>query len=270
MDWYLVRDREREGWMNMAIDAVMVENPPALPVLRFYSWNPPAVSLGLNQTNEALNRSEFQKRGLDLVRRPTGGRAVYHGNEITYSVIIPEKNLLYSHTTHELYCMISKALAFGLKHAGIDAEIMRNKSGDAVRAKSNLECFSSTARYEIKYNGRKLVGSAQRRMASAVLQHGSVLLENSQEILKNLFNGKKQPNGSKRYKDDNINSDIVSANLDRHTIIDSIVRGFENELNCVFADFDDYDMYIENIRSLKKVFSIYSALENSVPAEIRE
>ncbi len=149
------------------------------PTVRLYGWAPPAISLGWNQSAEEVDEPSAAAAGIDIVRRPTGGRAILHADELTYSVImrVTGRHVL------AVYDEISRALVTGLQRLGADVAIEKSQPHfpSLYREASAVACFSSSARYEIKHHGRKLVGSAQRRYAAAdgsevVLQHGSILL----------------------------------------------------------------------------------------------
>ena len=146
-------------------------------VLRLYRWQPWAISLGYHQNEAEVDAARCSADGIDVVRRPTGGRAILHAEELTYSVVMPvdERGVL------KVYNDISRALLQGLKLFGVAAEHQRQQPGVGgnPRLASSIPCFSSSARYEIGWKGKKLVGSAQRRYSkddcSVVLQHGSIL-----------------------------------------------------------------------------------------------
>lgn len=156
----------------------------ALPMFRLYGWQPWSVSLGANQKETDINYVECKKRGFDIVRRPTGGRAVLHGNELTYSVVLPLPEKM---TVHDVYREIHIILLKGLKRLkaeGLDFEQSQAQFRDIYKSSgSSMSCFASSARYEIAYQGRKVVGSAQRLFGKTLLQHGSILLGPGHEQL---------------------------------------------------------------------------------------
>jgi lipoate-protein ligase A len=149
------------------------------PVLRFYDWQRPTVSLGYNQKAGEVDLEYCRLHGIDVVRRPTGGRAVFHNAEFTYSVIAPEDEPLLSGGVLEAYRSIGRALLEGLRVLGISAQMQRSETrGQSVRG--SALCFAAAGRYEITVQGRKLLGSAQRRMEGVILQQGSLLLSQPQ------------------------------------------------------------------------------------------
>jgi lipoate-protein ligase A len=144
-----------------------------------YGWQPNAISLGWNQSLDPIDQVKAETECIDVVRRPTGGRAILHSEELTYSVVmrVKGKNVL------SVYDDISRAIVTGLLEFNIPIAIEKNQPvfSSLYKTTSGAICFSSAGRYEIKYYGKKLVGSAQRRYAvdngeEVVLQHGSVLL----------------------------------------------------------------------------------------------
>lgn len=181
--WRLMVDEPAPGAWNMAVDEALleaVERGEALPTLRLYRWRPAAVSLGYFQEWErAVDEAACRELGVDVVRRLTGGRAVFHDVEVTYSVTLPPGHLLAGETVMDGYRRISDALREGLRGLGVDADLARPEPTPAGQGRDALAgaCFDSASRYEIEWRGRKLVGSAQLRRASGgVLQHGSIPL----------------------------------------------------------------------------------------------
>jgi lipoate-protein ligase A len=161
----------------MAVDEAIAQAIAAglvPPTLRFYAWEPPCVSLGRNQPAKGVNLAACAYRGYDVVRRPTGGRAILHTDEMTYSVVAsPDHPLMHGYVL-DSYLRISHGLVAGLGRLGIDAEEApgTNRAGPEVSA----ACFEVPSAYEIVAAGRKILGSAQARRSTSVLQHGSLPL----------------------------------------------------------------------------------------------
>jgi lipoate-protein ligase A len=182
MDWQFLNSGLASGDVNMGVDTKLAQDllfEPRLNTLRVYGWQPPAISIGHHQSIDEIDARSAQSAGIGVVRRPTGGRAILHANEVTYSVVmtVRGKNIL------DVYNGISRALVRGLRTLGVDAVLEKNQPHFPSLYKSNtsVACFASSARHEIKVAGKKLVGSAQRRFARSdggevVLQHGSILL----------------------------------------------------------------------------------------------
>lgn len=176
--WRLIVEKKpRSGAANMAMDQSIAEACAAgdsLPTLRFYRWEPPAVSLGRHQPLSDVDLDAVSERGYDIVRRPTGGRAILHTDELTYSVCAPAHEPRVQGSVMDAYLRLSNALLSGLHSLGLHAD----KAGGDVRAGPDVSaaCFEVPSAYEITAGGRKLLGSAQSRRAGYVLQHGSLPL----------------------------------------------------------------------------------------------
>ncbi len=152
-----------------------------VPVLRFYTWDPAAVSIGrFQKIEDAVNADACKRHGFDIVRRITGGRAVLHHQELTYSIIARTDNPLFPSNVLGTYKLIAAGLLQGLKNLGIPAEMVSRSNRHAALVKKGVKdpaCFSSPSWYEILVHGRKIIGSAQRRLSGAFLQHGSILMD---------------------------------------------------------------------------------------------
>jgi lipoate-protein ligase A len=178
----------------MALDAALMESvrggsPPAV---RFYRWSPPCLSLGRNQpARDAYDADAIRARGLDVVRRPTGGRAVLHDRELTYSVVV-EDGLLGS--PRQSYATINRALVAGLRRLGVPAAL-QPRTGGRAPVPSLVPCFKEPVEGEVVAAGGKLLGSAQYRERGVVLQHGSLLLEGDQRDVRALLRGPGAPGG---------------------------------------------------------------------------
>ncbi|MGA2298667.1 MAG: hypothetical protein ABSG15_14060 [FCB group bacterium] len=150
----------------------------ALPMFRFYGWKPWAVSLGANQKEDDIDKNKCNELGFSLVRRPTGGRAVLHANELTYSVVLKMPD---DKTVHDVYREIHLILLGGLKKLGCTGlefvQSQKDLGNFYKQSGMSVSCFASSAKYEISWNNRKVIGSAQRLFGKTLLQHGSILLE---------------------------------------------------------------------------------------------
>lgn len=184
--WRLLIHGPASGPWNMAVDQYLLESAPPDTfggILRFYGWNRPTLSFGyLQRVERTVDRRFCADNGIAVVRRPTGGRAVLHHQEITYSVVTATDGFPGGASITESYRVISEGLCRGLNLAGIDAEVSRpalpgrpDSGGEAAEGPgSSSPCFSSVSRYELTHRGRKLLGSSQRRMGDRFLQHGSL------------------------------------------------------------------------------------------------
>ncbi|MCB0061780.1 MAG: lipoate--protein ligase family protein [Caldilineaceae bacterium] len=173
----LIEEEPRSGAANMAVDQAIAQGCAAgesPPTLRFYRWEPPAVSLGRHQPLADLDWDGVRACGYDVVRRSTGGRAILHIDELTYAVAAGADEPRVQGGVMDAYLRLSNALVRGLEYLGLAAE----KAGGDVRTGSDVSaaCFEVPSAYELTANGRKLLGSAQSRRAKYVLQHGSLPL----------------------------------------------------------------------------------------------
>ena len=182
--WRLIIDKPLTGALNMAFDeAVMNSVMQGLvpPTIRFYQWSPPAVSLGYFQNMEKeLDVEECRRKGVDVVRRLTGGRAVLHRHEFTYSLIAPEDNQKIAGSILQSYLTVSRGLVLGLAELGVKAELSEGKKHSEF---NSAACFDAPSWYEMVVGGRKLVGSAQTRRGGCILQHGSIPLDMDTDLL---------------------------------------------------------------------------------------
>lgn len=175
--WRLLQTPPARGAWNMALDEALLMSclrGDSPPVLRLYAWNPPCLSLGYAQPFQDVDLARLNERGWDLVRRPTGGRAILHADELTYAVIGPARHPLLAGSVLESYRRLARALLAALRALGLPAEM--NEESLAADRSANPVCFESPSAYEITVQGKKLIGSAQARRKDGVLQHGALPL----------------------------------------------------------------------------------------------
>ncbi len=144
------------------------------PTLRFYQWHPPCLSLGYNQPWSDVDVEACAQLGYTWVRRPTGGRAILHCDELTYSVIAPEDEPRVRGGITESYRRLSQGLLTGLRILG--ADVFQPQEEKVLNPQQGAACFDTPSNYEITVNGKKLIGSAQVRRRGQVLQHGALPL----------------------------------------------------------------------------------------------
>ncbi len=176
--WRLLLSASASGAANMAVDEAIllaIAAGQAAPTLRFFAWAPPCLSLGYAQPVGEVDLGRLQARGWELVRRPTGGRAILHTDELTYSVIAPLAEPRVSGGVIESYRQLSAGLLRGLELLGLAAQADREYSLPDRDAKGAV-CFETPSNYEITVAEKKLLGSAQTRKQSVVLQHGALPL----------------------------------------------------------------------------------------------
>ncbi len=188
--WRLIESGFADGATNMAVDEAIADAVTAgeqPPTLRLYGWRPPAVSLGYNQAfDDGINRAAVEARRYGIVRRPTGGRAILHADELTYSFCIRQDAIRGGGSTMESYREISRGIIAGLELLGATVSLGADEDGPGVNfsgqdynATHGAEaarpiCFAKTARCDLQAEGRKVVGSAQVRRNGGILQHGSI------------------------------------------------------------------------------------------------
>ncbi len=177
MTWRLILDGPCDAFMNMAIDEAIsefVRKGDSPPTLRFYQWERPSITIGYFQRLKAEVEVDYCSiNGYPVVRRPTGGRAVLHNDELTYS-LSSQMRPPFSDGLLQSYNAIARAFLDGLRNLGLDARISsRRQNGRLLR---NPSCFQSVSYGEITIDGEKLIGSAQKRWGDGVLQQGSILL----------------------------------------------------------------------------------------------
>ena len=179
----IIRDSAKCAVFNMTADRYLLDMAEGgnTVFLRLYAWNPPAVSIGrMQHTHKLLDKESLTKNGIEWVQRPTGGRTVLHWNDLTYAFVFPADAEELGRTINESYSVISRCLLRGLEIAGIPGESHYSAAEySATKREIKLPCFLSPNRSEIMATGKKLAGSAQKRTAKAVLQHGSIPLDGS-------------------------------------------------------------------------------------------
>jgi lipoate-protein ligase A len=248
--WRVLDSGPGAGSLNMRLDeeyARALQRGEGSQLLRLYSWSPWAISLGHNQREHDIDLTACSRDGIDVVRRPTGGRAILHAEELTYCIVMyaGRRSVL------DVYNAVSRALVRGLALFGVEASLQKSQPDfpAAYRLASSVPCFTSSARYEIEVDGRKLVGSAQRRFADGehdvVLQHGSILCgpahrrlveylaSNDERILERLRT-------EMREKTVDLH-EILAGPVDRSGLARAIIRGFEEEWEITVAGPPDAD-----------------------------
>jgi len=186
----LIYDPPQPGEVNMARDMAIIEEVAqgAPPTLRFYSWQPAALSLGFfQQVEDIADTAACSRLGIDIVKRPTGGRALLHYRELTYSVAVPENHPLVPRGILPSYKFFSAAIIGGLRELGVQTGLA--PGGNRGKGLLPGACFDSPSAYEIQVDGKKVVGSAQVRRDGTLLQHGSILLELSLDLYRQVLCG---------------------------------------------------------------------------------
>jgi lipoate-protein ligase A len=178
--WRLLIDPPGPAGYNMAVDEALAEScrtGASGPTLRLYGWDRPSISLGYFQrAYEVVDLDRCREGRVPVVRRTTGGRAVHHHHDVTYSVIAPIPHPLFPPTIKGTYEVVARALLAGLAALGLRVECHPRDPEQPRRGFGSPLCFDSTSRYELTLGGKKVIGNAQRRWKTAFLQHGSILL----------------------------------------------------------------------------------------------
>lgn len=243
--WRFIDSGFNPGAYNMQLDERLARElltGNGVPTLRVFRWKPWAISIGYNQSLDGIDRKKCSEDGIDVVRRPTGGRAILHAEELTYSVVMPagRNGIL------QIYNEISRALVAGLRLYGAEVSLQRSQLNfpEEYRRVSSIACFTSSARYEIEWKGRKLVGSAQRRFSDGaldiVLQHGSILCGPAHKRLVDYvdFNDRMIARDFERELNENTVDlmELCGTKIDIGSLSISLKRGFELEWGITFQD----------------------------------
>jgi lipoyl(octanoyl) transferase len=215
------------GARNMAIDHALFESAQQLhqPALRLYAWDPPCLSLGRNQRATGIyDPARAAAAGIDIVRRPTGGLAVLHDREVTYSVMAPLAAL---DGPRAAYVSINAAIVAALRACGVPAELAASGPTRRPAVGTAAPCFDAPAAGEVVAAGRKLVGSAQRCERRTLLQHGSVLLDGSQQAVVDLMTPGLTPTDAAGGGSITL-SELLGAAPDPDRLVQELGSAFEN------------------------------------------
>jgi len=235
--WRLIDSGALPCALNMGIDQALLQlyaRGESPPTLRFYQWNPPAISLGRLQRRPGFDASACQRLGFDVVRRPTGGRAVLHQDDLTYSIItgIQEGIPINLPAAYRLLC---RGLLAGFRLLGIEADLGQEQA----RADQPDICFLRAVIGDILFRGKKFVGSAQTWSGSSLLQHGSILLETQTATWAELLGGDE---GTKQTRCEDLKKkmtsliEILGYVPPISKVKTSIVKGMAQALGVVFAE----------------------------------
>lgn len=234
MKWRVLDSGFNTGKMNMDVDLHLAEScKPDEATLRFYRWYPYCISLGGNQNIDVLNIVKAKQDKIDVVFRPTGGRAILHAEEITYSVIYPiDENI----SLWNIYYEINLALIKGLKNyslllSSLEMENIQPNFPNFYKEQLAALCFAIPAKSEIKYSGKKLVGSAQKKMKHALLQHGSILCGDYHLKILDYLNFSREKIIFMKEELSTKTTDLFSIlgnTIDYSRLIESLIKGFQD------------------------------------------
>lgn len=243
---------------NMAIDYAIfksyIEGKSGVTV-RFYGWVATALSLGKFQSMENIDTSNCRMKGIDVVRRPTGGRAIIHlTDELTYSVVGGMRSGL-PDGLEKSYLYVCHALAKGLKLMGIDAGIKKRRKN----IENKVICYLSTSLSDIEVSGKKLIGSAQLREGGNFLQHGSLPLSSCEKYIGWVFRFDSQEELRKKIELYNLKTaslnKLMPTELDRNSLMANIISGFEQSWRCELKAGPLTEREVELAESFKNKFS---------------
>lgn len=242
-EWRLIIHPLTRGSWNMAVDEAILEavgkkNVPS--TLRLYGWNPPCLSLGYAQNMKDMDINNLIQNKWDLVRRPTGGQAILHTDELTYAVIGTPDNPIFSGSVLESYQRIAYALLKTLENLGLSAQSL--PMDNSITNSKKPICFEIPSNYEITVNHKKIIGSAQARRQGGILQHGAIPLKGDLQRITQVLT----------FPDEEARSTAAQRLLTRATTIESvlgkivtwedassaIIQAFEQTLDIQFLSQD--------------------------------
>jgi lipoate-protein ligase A len=262
--WRLIYDNPAFGAWNMAVDEAIMESVGAgqsPPTLRLYAWEPACLSLGYGQRFTDVDVVRLNDLGWDIVRRPTGGRAILHTDELTYSLSLPAEHELAAGTVVESYQRISLALLSGLTDLGAAPRADQR----AERVESGPVCFETPSHYEITVEGRKLVGSAQMRRKNAILQHGSLPLYGD---IARICSALVFPDEIARQSaEENVHqraltlADALGYEIGWYEVADALVSGFSQTFDVDFQHFESVLTDSEYSRAQQLLSDVYATPE---------
>jgi lipoate-protein ligase A len=240
--WRFVDTPALDPALNMALDEAMLichSKGKVPPTLRFYTWQPATLSIGYFQrAKQEINLDNVKAHGLGFVRRITGGRAVLHDKELTYSVVVSEEHQLIPDSVTEAYRVISTGLLQGFLDLGLNANFSvphTEEERELLKNPRSSVCFDSSSWYELVVEGRKVAGSAQTRQRGVVLQHGSILLDLDVNLLFDLFrfaNEKVKERMKKHFLDKAVAiNHLVSQPVSLEHVKEVFKQGFAKALN---------------------------------------
>ncbi len=235
--WRFIKTETTDGFQNMAIDEAIMkfhQEKKVPPTIRFYSWKPATLSLGYFQKLEKeVDQEACQNEGIDIVRRLTGGRAILHDKELTYSLTIREDYNLLSNSIVTSYKEISQGLVAGLNLLRIPAKLKAMERGKKSPKGNSAACFDAPSWYEVLLDNKKLIGSAQTRKKGTILQHGSLPYEIDPIKTFKLFNYSNEKNRKKARRIFSAKSTSLKStgyNVDKEKLEQALIEGLAENL----------------------------------------
>ncbi len=233
--WAFLNSGHHDAATNMAIDEALLEwhsKNEIPPTIRFYGWKNPSLTVGhFQNVHKTIDFSGVEKHQCDFVRRLTGGSAVLHDDELTYSIIVSEDHEKIPHSVNEAYYILSQGLLEGYRQLGIKADFAKPRRTDERSA----VCFETPAVYEMIVDGKKISGNAQTRKKGVLLQHGSIPMSFNAEMLFDLFLFSKdsiRERQKNKFVDKAISiNDITKKKHTYDMLINAFLHGFKKSLN---------------------------------------
>jgi lipoate-protein ligase A len=253
MKWYFINSGSNTGSYNMDFDLLLAGSCyKGEAYFRLYKWQPYCISLGANQSYNCVDLKKAHGDNIDVVKRPTGGRAILHAEELTYSVIMPVD---YASSARNIYREINLALLKGLKEydkklADVELESIQPVFSSIYKeAKGNI-CFAVSAKSELKFKGKKVAGSAQRKLNNSLLQHGSILCGDfHKRIIKYLnLTSEEYPLLKSELDNNTIElGTILNEKIDYNRLADSLLLGMQNHFEIEFVSVSHPDIVTTNL-----------------------
>ncbi|HWP49907.1 MAG TPA: biotin/lipoate A/B protein ligase family protein [Candidatus Limnocylindrales bacterium] len=239
--WRLILDSgDIDGYLHMAIDEAILwscQEGQAPPTLRFYTWDHPTLSVGYSQkVSKEFDITTCQKLKYPVVRRITGGRAVLHDQEVTYSVVISQVDPLFSRGVLQAYRNLATGLLRGCRILGINAQMTPKPREKPLQSHRSPVCFSSASWYEILVEGKKLIGSAQKRFQNALLQQGSILMGFNPQRWVDILRVKSTTLLEQLVCHTTSIKDHIPEGVSRERVISAMIRGFEQVHGITFQE----------------------------------
>lgn len=236
MIWRFINTGFNPGGFNMDYDLELVRNFSGSSVLRVYKWKPYCISLGANQDYNSVDQKKISDDGFDIVKRPTGGRAILHAEELTYSIVYPVSE---DKTPKQIYREINLALKNGLKiynpiFEKLELEHSQPHFPTFYKDTKSTLCFAVSAMNELNYQGKKVVGSAQRKIGNVILQHGSILCGSFHKRIIDYLNLPDDKLGEIKNEIEQTTTEleaILGEEINYQKLSGAIKEGFENHFN---------------------------------------
>jgi len=257
--WRFLDTQAHPGAWNMAVDEAILkthERGLTLPTLRVFQWSPPALSLGRLQETQDIDFEKCRELGIDVVRRPTGAGAVLHKEELTYSVVVSEKDG-FPVSLRESFQLINRGLAAACKILGIEIAFIT-----APRRNKSALCFLSSGLTDLTFEGKKLIGSVWMREGHTILQHGSLVILQEPELLFSIFRFPSEEikeKALKEFGEKTTSFKEIFGGLTWQDVRKALFEGFQDALKIEFSEITRL-LVEEEITEAKKLMAKYETV----------